>query len=361
MNMNSGSMSMSMDSMSSMHGHSSMSSMGGMSSKSSSMSMPMSTGSSMSMSGSMSMPRSTSSSMPMSGSMSMSGNMPMSTGMDMGGSNMMMNSWLTPTYRDYPVLFKGLTANSSGKQFGIFLLIVVTAFVYKFLNYLSWCLEVHWFKNWSKSDAQQESRDAMSQGDEISGPLPKMPNFMFDLFCPSWMDLFHDFIRAILTFCSTMLIYMLMLVAMTFVITYVFAVITGLTLAEVFFNRCKICTLRRWEVQRQIQSARTCPGSGNCKCGRHASSPDAPLDSGATPAEGDKLEQTRTHVGETDSTTEENDNDPADCCCTNGEGNAKREQEAETHLENEISENARWNEQAGTMDANLLPAEKFRQ
>lgn len=347
--------SMSMDSMSSMHPHSSMSDMSG------SMSMPMSTSSGMSMSKGMSMPTSASSSMPMSGSKSMSGNMPMSTGMDMGGGKMMMNSWLTPTYHNYPVLFKGLTANSSGKQFGIFLLIVVTAFVYKFLNYLSWCLEVHWFKNWSKSDAQQESRDVLSQSDEISGSLPKMPNFMFDLFCPSWMDLFHDFIRAILTFCSTMLIYMLMLVAMSFVITYVFAVITGLTLAEVFFNRCKICTLRRWEIQRQIQSARTCPGSGNCKCGRHANSLDAPLDSNETPAEGDKLEQTQTHVGETDSTTEENDNNAPNCCCTDDKGRTKREQEAEAHLETEISENARWNEQAGNMDANLLPAEKFRQ
>ncbi|GAV47971.1 hypothetical protein ZYGR_0I02670 [Zygosaccharomyces rouxii] len=335
MNMNSGSMgmsSMSMSSMSGMHKHHTMSGMSHMDS-------------------SMSMPSSASSSMPMSGSMSMSSSMPMPTGMDMG-SHKMMNSWLTPTYQDYPVLFKGLHANSSGKQFGIFLLIVVTAFVYKFLNYLSWCLEVHWFKNWSKSDAPQESKDVMSQGDEALGSLPKMPNFMFDLFCPSWMDLFHDFIRAILTFCSTMLIYMLMLVAMTYVLTYVFAVITGLALAEVFFNRCKICTLRRWEIQRQIKSARTCPGYGNCKCGRHA---DSAVPS--TSNEGEKLAQTQTHVGESDSTKEENNDN---CCCTNGEGITKRENEAETQLENEISENARWNEQAGNMDANLLPAEKFR-
>lgn len=290
-------------------------------------------------------------SMPTSGTSSMS----MSTGMDMGGDSMMMNSWLTPTYHNYPVLFKGFSADTSGKQFGIFLLIVVTAFVYKFLTYVSWCLEVHWFKSWSKSDAQKETQDVMSQGDEIAGPLPKMPNFMFDLFCPSWMDLLHDFIRAILTFCSTMLIYMLMLVAMTFVITYVFAVITGLALAEVFFNRCKICTLRRWEIQRQIKSARTCPGAGNCKCGRHTGSPDT----ATSPVENDKLEQTQTRAGETVSTMEENDSsEPANCCC--GEANIKREQETEAHLENEISENARWNEQAGNMDTNLLPAEKFR-
>lgn len=309
---------------------------------------------------SMSMPISTTTGMPMSGSASMSSNMPMSTGMNMGGNDAMMNSWLTPTYHNYPVLFKGLHANSSGKQFGIFLLIVVTAFVYKFLNYLSWCLEVRWFKKWSKSDAPQEYRDAASQGEEALGPLPKMPNFMFDLFCPSWRDLFHDFIRIILTFCSTMLIYMLMLVAMTYVITYVFAVITGLALAEVFFNRCKICTLRRWEIERQIKSARTCPGYGNCRCGKHADSPDSSTIPAATVPEIEKSDHTQTRVGEDDSTAEEGEIDPNGCCCNNSSAGGKRAQEAEAQIENEVSENVKWNEQAGNMDTELLPAEKFR-
>lgn len=301
--------------------------------------------SSMSMSGmstmsSMSMPSSTMS-MPSSSSTSMT--MAMGTG---STDSMMMNSWLTPTYHNYPVLFQKLHADTSGKAFGIFLLIVVTAFVYKFLLYVSWCLEVHWFKKWSKTDAT-ETKDALTDG--TSQVLPKMPNFMFDLFCPSLTGILHDFIRALLTFCSTMLIYMLMLAAMSFVLTYVFAVITGLALAEVFFNRCKICTLRRWEIQRQINSARSCPGYGDCKCGRHVE-----RELGATTVSSNEK---GLQMQEEDNDSSSGDATPG-CCCN--EADRREQQEAEAQLENNILENSKLQEQAGNMDANLMPAEKFR-
>lgn len=303
-----------------------------------SMSMP---SSSMSSGMSMSMPSSTVS-MPSSNTSSMV--MSTSTGMSM--DDKMMNSWLTPTYHNYPVLFQKLHANTSGKAFGIFLLIVVTAFVYKFLLYVSWCLEVHWFKKWTNADGP-EPKDVLADG--TSQVLPKMPNFMFDLFCPSLKGIFHDFIRALLTFCSTMLIYMLMLVAMSFVLTYVFAVITGLALAEVFFNRCKICTLKRWEIQRQIKSARNCPGYGNCQCGRHIEREFGTT----TTSSNEKRQQMQDEANDTVS----EDATPG-CCCQEGE--QKEQQEAEERAENNILENSRLQEQAGNMDANLMPAEKFR-
>lgn len=299
--------------------------------------------SSSSMSMSMSMP---SSSMSMSMPSSNTSSMVMSTSTGMSMDDKMMNSWLTPTYHNYPVLFQKLHANTSGKAFGIFLLIVVTAFVYKFLLYVSWCLEVHWFKKWTNVDGT-EPKDVLADG--TPQVLPKMPNFMFDLFCPSLKGIFHDFIRALLTFCSTMLIYMLMLVAMSFVLTYVFAVITGLALAEVFFNRCKICTLKRWEIQRQIKNARSCPGYGNCQCGRHIE-----REFGTTTTSSNEKTQ-QMQDGANDTVSE--DATPG-CCCQEGE--QKEQQEAEERAENNILENSRLQEQAGNMDANLMPAEKFR-
>ena len=194
-----------------------------------------------------------------------------SSGMDMDMS-MGMNYYLTPTYKNYPVLFHHLHANNSGKAFGIFLLFVVAAFVYKLLLFVSWCLEVHWFKKWDKQNKYSTLPSANSKDEgkhydtennfEIQG-LPKLPNLLSDIFVPSLMDLFHDIIRAFLVFTSTMIIYMLMLATMSFVLTYVFAVITGLALSEVFFNRCKIAMLKRWDIQREIQKAKSCPGFGN--------------------------------------------------------------------------------------------------
>lgn len=90
----------------------------------------------------MSMAMSSASATGMSSMSGMSGMSGMSSGDSMPG----MNSYLTRKYMNYPVLFKHLNASNRGQAFGIFVLIVAVAFVYKALLFLSWYLELEWFK-----------------------------------------------------------------------------------------------------------------------------------------------------------------------------------------------------------------------
>lgn len=288
-----------------------------------------------------------------------------SSGMDMDMS-MGMNYYLTPTYKNYPVLFHHLHANNSGKAFGIFLLFVVAAFVYKLLLFVSWCLEVHWFKKWDKQNKYSTLPSANSKDEgkhydtennfEIQG-LPKLPNLLSDIFVPSLMDLFHDIIRAFLVFTSTMIIYMLMLATMSFVLTYVFAVITGLALSEVFFNRCKIAMLKRWDIQREIQKAKSCPGFGNCQCGRHPEpSPDpiAVADTTSGSDQSTRLEknnESKVAISENNQKKAPTQEEECNCATDSGKNQA--------NIERDILENSKLQEQSGNMDQNLLPAEKF--
>lgn len=288
-----------------------------------------------------------------------------SSGMDMDMS-MGMNYYLTPTYKNYPVLFHHLHANNSGKAFGIFLLFVVAAFVYKLLLFVSWCLEVHWFKKWDKQNKYSTLPSANSKDEgkhydtennfEIQG-LPKLPNLLSDIFVPSLMDLFHDIIRAFLVFTSTMIIYMLMLATMSFVLTYVFAVITGLALSEVFFNRCKIAMLKRWDIQREIQKAKSCPGFGNCQCGRHPEpSPDpiAVADTTSGSDQSTRLEknnESKVAISENNQKKTPTQEEGCNCATDSGKNQA--------NIERDILENSKLQEQSGNMDQNLLPAEKI--
>ncbi|QID88532.1 copper transport protein ctr1 [Saccharomyces pastorianus] len=287
--------------------------------------------------------------------------MDMDMDMDMG-----MNYYLTPTYKNYPVLFHHLHANTSGKAFGIFLLIVVAAFVYKLLLFVSWCLEVHWFKKWDKenkyctlpsANAKDDGRNYGTENNfEIQG-LPKLPNLLGDIFVPSLMDLFHDIIRTFLVFTSTMIIYMLMLATMSFVLTYVFAVITGLALSEVFFNRCKLALLKRWDIQREIQKTMNCPGFGNCQCGKHASStPDPIAVADTTSASDQSTRMEKNNLSEVAIAENNQTNTPAQedgCNC------AKVSRKNQENIESNILESSKLQEQSGNMDQNLLPAEKF--
>ena len=349
------------------------SSMSGMSMGSSSMSGMSMGGSSMSgMSMSMSSTPTSSASAQTTSDSSMSGMSGMSSsdnssssGMDMDMS-MGMNYYLTPTYKNYPVLFHHLHANNSGKAFGIFLLFVVAAFVYKLLLFVSWCLEVHWFKKWDKQNKYSTLPSANSKDEgkhydtennfEIQG-LPKLPNLLSDIFVPSLMDLFHDIIRAFLVFTSTMIIYMLMLATMSFVLTYVFAVITGLALSEVFFNRCKIAMLKRWDIQREIQKAKSCPGFGNCQCGRHPEpSPDpiAVADTTSGSDQSTRLEKNNeSKVAISENNQKKTPTQEEECNCATDSG------KNQANIERDILENSKLQEQSGNMDQNLLPAEKF--
>lgn len=322
-------------------------------------------------------------------------------GMDMSSSSsssnsssmnmeMGMNSYLTRKYKNYPVLFEKLYAKDKKGAFGIFVLILAACFVYKFILFVSWCLEVHWFKKWNRTkkfthnndnsnnnngktiedydDSDDDDERTETEYTETGGQLvalPKMPNLMYDIFAPSWKDMCHDIVRILLIFTSTMLIYMLMLVVMTFVLTYTFAVITGLTLSEVFFNRCKISTLRRWNIQREIKKAMNCPGAANCKCGRHIQPPKTSFDSTDS---NDPVAKYNEKNSINEGTTNNNNlntvnnivngnhdsiEDASKCVCEPDIHDQDR------RIERSMLESARQQEQSNDMDTNLLPAEKF--
>ena len=304
------------------------------------------------------------------------GNSNSSSSMDMG-MDMKMNYYLTRDFKDYPLLFKHLSADTKSKAFGIFVLLVVTAFIYKFLSFTSWCLEVHWFKKWNRQNklATAESGraasknlenddDFMSDDTYVIQTVPKLPNLVTDIFKPSFNDVSHDFVRILITFSSTMLIYMLMLAAMSFVLTYVFAIITGLAFSEVFFNRCKICLLKRWDIQRTIEKTKNCPGLGNCECGRHKGFKKNRTVNSITAISSNDANAINEYEGKTDGVLEK------DCCCapTSSQGLEHQEDcecsgdiiQEEQDIERNIMENITLQEQVGNMDVNLLPAEKFK-
>ncbi|SCU94782.1 LAME_0F09208g1_1 [Lachancea meyersii CBS 8951] len=328
---------------------------------------------------SMSMPMSTTSS----GSMSMATSSS-SSSMHMH-SSMSMNTYLTPSYKNYPVLFEHLKAKNKAQAFGIFVLIIAAAFAYKFLLFASWCLEVKWFKQWNPSSARK-GRSAQATGPTEDNDnssmltaqnytqdlefqsqfLPKVPNLFVQIFSPSVKDLFHDLIRLLIIFCSTMLIYMLMLVTMTYVLTYVFAVILGVALAEVFFNRWKICLIARWELKRQLERKRNCKGGEICPCDGEEEGVSEPLSSasshGSTAMEkpsaaglvNEKAAEKQVRkscCGRPDATNASQSADACKCDGSEAENEASKERQAR-----ELSTNT---EQAGAMDVNLIPAEKF--
>ncbi|AMD21940.1 HFR085Wp [Eremothecium sinecaudum] len=288
------------------------------------------------------------------------GGMDDSMGDDHSGSNMdsmaansnhMMNTVFSTSYRGYPVLFSNLHASTRGEGFGIFLLIILLCLTYKAVIFLSWCLEVKWFKTIGADsqrrivdDDQYKSSSSLNSTnkftDDLEGAriLPTLPTLMFDIFAPSWPELMQDLTRLVLTFISTMLIYATMLVAMTYVVLYFFAVVLGLALAESFFNRIKIVLVKRWELKREIRRRSNCPGGGNCEpgCGQ-ATKTDARSSQDNRTAPLLRQEQKKS------------------CCCDPVDPS-----EFEEDLIREANEAVKERELAGNMDVSLMPAEKFR-
>lgn len=312
----------------------------------------------------------------------------------MDSMDMAMNSYLTHHFNNYPVVFQHLRAHNKRQAFGIFVLIVAVAFVYKFLLFTSWCLEVRWFKKWNSKSAIISPVRLESKGDDTSSTastaregadyihdlefqsqfLPKLPNLLLDFMSPTTYDLLQDFVRLLLAFASTMFIYILMLVTMSFILTYFFAVVLGLSLAEIFFNRWKICLLKRWELQREIERRKNCPGGGNCYCGSHKEetttagprnsqdltasnaccaqkvSPVAVADTDV--AKQEFLDKESTEAGCCCASVKSADEEP-NCCC---DVNSIDEEEK---VEKEVREISKQREQAGNMDVDLMPADKF--
>ncbi|AGO10020.1 AaceriAAR030Wp [[Ashbya] aceris (nom. inval.)] len=272
---------------------------------------------------------------------------------DSSGGHDMMNMYLGNNYKGYPVLFKNLKANNEAEVFGIFVLIVVACFAYKSLLFISWCLEVKWFKNVGKSqssvdgsvsrgkDGDSASAEIYARDLEHQNPLlPTMPHFLFDIFAPTWKELLQDFVRLAITFLSTLIVYLLMLVAMTYVLAFIFAIALGLAGAEVFYNRCKLVLVRRWDLKRELEKRKGCPGSGNCSCGYHGTEENVVADdtvSGSTTKDQSVIRP------------------EGDCCCAPVAAMEKQQRQ-----QREVSQIARQREENGDMNVDLMPAEKFK-
>ncbi|KAL6929441.1 hypothetical protein ACO0SA_000843 [Hanseniaspora valbyensis] len=233
-------------------------------SSSSSMTMAMSSSttpaSSSSMSMAMSSTTTTSATTSSSGMSGMSGMSSSSTSTSSSSMDMSMNSYLTSNWKNYPVLFKKLKADTRGKLFGIFLLLIVATFVYKATGFTLWYLELKWSKlsNGNNRDMSEEERLLREK---------RGRSFIGEIFLPSGYDFLKDAVRAVLVFWSTLIAYMLMLAAMSFILTYIFGIVLGLALFEVFFNRIKIVILR----ERRLKTISDCKttNAGVCTCGDH--------------------------------------------------------------------------------------------
>lgn len=159
--------------------------------------------------------------------------------MDMGGM-MSMNMYLTTNYKDYPVLFKGLSADTAGKAFGIFLLFFVAAFVSKGFEFTKNYLEL---KVWNNPNYQvpeptvieecacddENEKSSEAEGTTPTG-TPRRQSSILTVFT-------RDLIRFGLIFLTEIFGYALMLVAMTFSLVYFFAVALGMAVGRFFFER----------------------------------------------------------------------------------------------------------------------------
>ncbi|VEU23240.1 DEKNAAC104376 [Brettanomyces naardenensis] len=175
-------------------------------------------------------------------------------------SMMMMNEYFTSYYKDYPVLFKNLHANSRASAFGIFVLIFVACFFFRGFGFLGSYLEHNIFHNYTNSvlvekedcecDPAEESDGGKKIGPEhetTTTPLllsshsnKSYTQILKELFFPGMVELCKDSIRLVIAFVVVMIGYALMLTTMSFVLVYFFAVCSGLAFSEVFFNRLAI-------------------------------------------------------------------------------------------------------------------------
>jgi len=156
-------------------------------------------------------------------------------------------------------------ADTRGKLFGIFLLVIVVTFVYKLTSFSLWYLELKWGP---RNETLSEEERLMNE--------KRGRSFIGEIFFPNGSDFFKDIIRTVLIFWSTLLAYMLMLVAMTYILTYIFAIVLGIALFEVFFNRVKIVILRN----RRLNVIQSCKfnNQGVCTCGGHSKDSDSDSD-----------------------------------------------------------------------------------
>ncbi|KAK6458286.1 copper transport protein [Scheffersomyces xylosifermentans] len=210
-------------------------------------------------------------------SATMSGMMSMSTGMashdhsDMDMDMAPMHMYFTTQFKNYPVLFKSLSASTKAQAFGIFLLLFFIAFLNRGLEFVRNYLEQVVWKNpvyvechpgetgisaiksihsqapqadahaccggEEESDASIGKADSTTSGVRSVQPIEGDHRQERTNQLPLASRVFRDIIRLILCIVPDLFGYSLMLVAMTYTLTYFFAVVIGSGVGRFFFER----------------------------------------------------------------------------------------------------------------------------
>lgn len=150
-----------------------------------------------------------------------------------------MNMYLTSKFADYPVLFSGLSASNGGQAFGIFVLVFFICFLSKGLEFLKNYLEV---RVWNNPNYQQETtiieQCECDEKDLDDGDIEQqeVQKTIKGSKLPLVKALIRDFIRLLLCFLPELLSWAMMLVAMSFVLVYFFAVVLGMSFGRFFFE-----------------------------------------------------------------------------------------------------------------------------
>lgn len=208
----------------------------------------------MSASSTMDMAMSATSTMSMGASSTMDMSSASST-MDMDSMDSMgsMHMFFTTQYNDYPVLFKDLRANNAGQAFGIFLLLFVVAFLVRGIEFTRNYLEQVVWKTPSYVDCHPGQAVVTPKaanccsGDETDDSTAKVDARINEVegahanARPSRLSLasrlVRNAIRLALCILPDLFGFALMLAAMTYTLTYFFAVVLGLGIGRFFFER----------------------------------------------------------------------------------------------------------------------------
>lgn len=183
------------------------------------------------------------------------GSMSTSTGMDMDhdhGMDMeLMHMYFTTQYKNYPVLFKTLTASNKGQAFGIFLLLFVVGFLTRGIEFVRNYLELVVWKNptYVECHPGQETLTPVGSRSDCCGPVQTnklssdsevAAEVTTNQTSPSLSfasSLFRNAIRLALCILPDLFGFALMLAAMSYTLTYFFAVVLGLGVGRFVFER----------------------------------------------------------------------------------------------------------------------------
>ncbi|KAI5968578.1 CTR1 [Candida margitis] len=172
---------------------------------------------------------------------------------DMSGMSSMsgMHMYFTREFKDYPVIFKSLSASTKGEAFGIFVLLFFAAFFARFLEFIRNYLEEVVWQNKSYNEfeagvanhsanlqpttpaqgdccagsADDESFDKRVSNDDVIVQSQEAKPSKSNL--PIASTIMRDAIRLVLCIVPDLFGYTLMLAAMTYTLTYFFAVVIG--------------------------------------------------------------------------------------------------------------------------------------